>query len=139
MKEKFKNINPDNLIIPSQPTVIPSTTTTTSINNDIKNEKKKIKRLLKKAHKDEATAVGDKLTEVEGGGLDIDKIKDLTNQIIVKIPYEDHTYALSASSLNLLESVSATPRASLSADHHQENIGVEKRAKKKSKTLGNLN
>jgi hypothetical protein len=137
MKEKFKNINPDNLIIPSQPTVISSTTT--SINNDIKNEKKKIKRLLKKAHKDEATAVGDKLTEVEGGGLDIDKIKDLTNQIIVKIPYEDHTYALSASSLNLLESVSATPRASLSADHHQENIGVEKRAKKKSKTLGNLN
>ena len=138
MKEKFKNINPDNLIIPSkqqQPQQVIDSTPTTA--NDIKNEKKKIKRMLKKAHKDEAAAV---IGEVGGGGgaLDLNKIKDLTNQIIVKIPYEDHTYALSASSLNLLESLSSTITTT-DCHHNHEISGVEKRAKKKSKILGNLN
>ena len=147
MKEKFKYINPNELtaiifapVTSSVGATAPATIATCSTSNH-KNEKKKIKRILKKAQKDEAAtaaaiSTGD-MSELEIKELTANRLKNLTNieQIIVKIPYEDHTYALSASSLNLLESLSTPPVEQ--PQQKQESCGLEKRATKKSKILGN--
>ena len=129
MKERFKNFNPN------EPSSSTSFTTANERAESI-NNKKKIKKLLKKVHKNE----GIEMSEAELKELTANKIKSLANidQIIVKIPYDDHTYALSAGSLNLLEKISMPSAATITNEQQESEINLVEKPAKKSKTLGKI-